>query len=96
MDGGKATAWNVGKEGQRDEDIKIEVPGQEEEVKEVPPAEEEDRGRRRFDIRAKDSREDGQEVIECDEKNNLFKGNFYLGIAHVRRTEMMFFELPKG
>ena len=28
----------------------------------------------------KDIREDGQEVIECDEKNNLFKGNFYLGI----------------
>ena len=30
---------------------------------------------------AKDIREDGQEVIDCDEKSNLFKGNYYyLGI----------------
>ena len=27
---------------------------------------------------AKDIREDGQEVIECDEKSNLFKGIYYI------------------
>ena len=36
----RTAPWNVNKEVQSDEDIKIEVPGQEEEVKPVPVAEE--------------------------------------------------------
>ena len=38
LDEAKSTPWNVGKEVQRDDDINIEVPGQEEEVKGVPTA----------------------------------------------------------
>ena len=48
-----------GKVVQRDEDIKIEVPGQEEEVKEVPTAGREDRIQRRFYIKTKDVLEHG-------------------------------------
>ena len=53
MDEVKSTPWNVGHEVHRDEDIKIDVPGQEEEVNEVPTASNEDRTQRRFYIETK-------------------------------------------
>ena len=49
-----STPWNASGEEIRDEDIKLEVPGQEEEVKNVPALEEEERGRMRFYINIKD------------------------------------------
>ena len=55
-----STPWNVSGEEIRDEDIKLEVPGQEEEVKDVPAPEEEERGRRRFYIKTKDIAESGE------------------------------------
>ena len=41
----KSTPWNTANDEQRDEDIGIEVPGQEEEVNDVPEVEHKDRGR---------------------------------------------------
>ena len=45
LDEVRVTPWNAEKDSQRDEAVKIDIPGQEEEVKEVPPTEEEDTGR---------------------------------------------------
>ena len=64
LDDVTATPWNVGRDDQRDEDIKIEVPGQEEDVKEVPTADKEDRTQRRFYIKVKDVMEHGP-TPEC-------------------------------
>ena len=36
----RTTPWNATDGTQRDEDIKVQIPGQEEEVKDVPKAEE--------------------------------------------------------
>ena len=59
LDEARSTPWNVGKETQRNEDIKIEVPGQEEEVKDVSTADKHDRTQRRFYIKTKDVFEHG-------------------------------------
>ena len=54
------TPWNAGQDHQRDEDIKIEVPGQEEEVRKMPATESRPYKRRNFHITEKDVRKEGR------------------------------------
>ena len=56
----RTTPWNADREVPRDEDVKIDIPGQEEEVQQVPQAEDTDRDRRRFHIKVNDVRTDGE------------------------------------
>ena len=54
------TPWNVGKDRMRDEDIKIEIPGQDEEVRAAPEPEDRRMIRRRFQIRTEDVKRMGE------------------------------------
>ena len=60
LDAVRTTPWNATDNTRRDEDIKVQIPGQEEELKEVPKAEESEIHQRRFHIRVQDVRKEGE------------------------------------